>query len=253
LAPRLLQKLVFRSDLGHRSQVKNRQHDPITPAPAAEEAQVAARRLREERNEVANTLTHGIGLLLSLGGLFLLLYLSIARGEAKHIVSFAIYGTCLVLAYLASTIYHAARCHRRKRRLQLLDHCSIYLLIAGSYTPFLLVGLDGGGWGWSLFGVVWGIAIIGIAVKVRVSHHPGRFSTISYLLMGWLAIIAIKPLYDHLVIGAFILLVLGGVSYTVGVYFFAHDHKHLHHAVWHCFVLAGSVLHFLAVAIYLTP
>ena len=229
--------------------------DPITSTPASEVAHTlgSLRRRRVVQNEFANTLTHGFGLLLSLCALVVLLYLAITRGGAMHIVSFAIYGTCLVLAYLASTFYHAARCPRRKMQLRLLDHCSIYLLIAGSYTPFLLVGLHGGGWGWSLFGVVWGIAIIGIIVKIRISHRPSRFSTLSYLAMGWLGLVAIKPLYEQLVTGAFVFLVLGGVCYTAGIYFFARDHKHMHHAVWHVFVLAGSALHFLAVAIYLTP
>jgi hemolysin III len=227
----------------------------IISAPATEEALLleSLRRRRAIQNEFANTLTHGVGLLLSLGGLVVLLYLAITRGGAMHIVSFAIYGTCLVLAYLASTFYHAARCRRRKLQLRMLDHCSIYLLIAGSYTPFLLVGLHGGVWGWSLFGVVWGIALVGIAMKIMVSHQSSRLSTWSYLAMGWIALVAIKPLYEQLVMGAFVFLVLGGVSYTVGVYFFARGHKHMHHAVWHLFVLGGSVLHFLAVAIYLSP
>ena len=228
-----------------------RDRDAGTPAPVAE-ARLQSRRRRAFHNELANTLTHGLGLVLSVCGLAVLLYLSITRGGVMHIVSFTIYGTCLVLAYLASTSYHATRCPRRKKRLQLLDHCSIYLLIAGSYTPFMLVGLEGG-WGWALFGIVWGIAILGIVVKIGVSQQPGRLSTISYLLMGWLAIVAIKPLYDKLVVGAFVFMILGGLSYTVGVYFFARDHKHLHHAVWHVFVLAGSALHFLAVALFLTP
>lgn len=231
------------------------QDDQSTWAQATEEAQLreSFRDRRVIHNEIANTLTHGFGLLLSLVGFVILLYLAITRGGVTHIVSFAIYGTCLVLAYLASTCYHAARSHRRKMRLRMLDHCSIYLLIAGSYTPFLLVGLHGGSWGWSLFAIIWGIAILGIAVKVTVSHESGRLSTLSYLAMGWLALVAIKPLYENLVTGAFVFLVLGGISYTLGVYFFARDHKHLHHAVWHLFVLAGSVLHFLAVALFLTP
>ena len=162
---------VFLPGLCHHDRVKLPEDDLIMSAPATEEAILleSLRRRRAIHNEFANTLTHGFGLLLSLGGLVVLLYLSITRGGAMHIVSFAIYGTCLVLAYLASTFYHAARCPRRKMRLRMLDHCSIYLLIAGSYTPFLLVGLYGDAWGWSLFGVVWGIALIGIAMKDRKS------------------------------------------------------------------------------------
>lgn len=229
--------------------------DLIISTPTTEEALLleSLRRRRAIHNEIANTLTHGVGLLLSLGGLVILLYLAITRGSTMHVVSFAIYGTCLVLAYLASTFYHAARCQRRKMQLRMLDHCSIYLLIAGSYTPFLLVGLDEGSWGWPLFGVVWGIALVGITMKVMVSHRSNRLSTWSYLAMGWIALVAIKPFYEQLVTGAFVFLVLGGITYTMGVYFFARDHKHMHHAIWHLFVLGGSVMHFLAVAIYLTP
>ena len=217
------------------------------------EAALAHRKRRTIHNEIANTLTHGAGFAMSLFGLVVLLYLAITHGGAMHIVSFAIYGACLVLSYLASTVYHATRSRRRKLRRRMWDHIAIYLLIAGSYTPFMLVGLNGGAWGWSLFGVVWGIAIAGIAMKVLVTHRPNRFSTTTYLMMGWLAVIAIKPLYDNLPTGAFVFLVLGGLAYTVGVYFFARDHKHMHHAVWHIFVVIGSVLHFLAIAFYLTP
>ena len=155
----------------------------------------------------------------------------------------------MVFLFGMSTAYHSVKRGVWKRRLQVLDHCAIYLFIAGSYTPFTLVALSGG-WGWSLFGVAWAIAILGIVVKVVVSSRPTRLSTGIYVLMGWMSLVAIVPLYQALGVGGFLLLLGGGLSYTAGVFFFQRDHRLFYHAVWHLFVLAGCAMHFSAMVFY---
>ncbi len=215
-------------------------------------------RLRKEgvtrrfHDEAANTLTHLAGLVLSLLGLAILLWISIPEGDAWRIISASVYGVSLVSLYGVSTLYHFTGNPRKKLRLRFWDHCAIYLLIAGSYTPFVLVSLRGG-WGWSIFGIVWAAAIAGILVKLCVSHRASRISTSLYLIMGWVAVLAIKPLWDALHLGGFILLVAGGLAYTAGTLFFALDHRRFFHAVWHLCVLSGSILHFLAVVLYVLP
>jgi hemolysin III len=202
--------------------------------------------------EIANSITHGLGLALSLAGLAVLVTLAALRGTAWHIVSCAVYGATLVILYAASTLYHGVRGPRVKRVLRVLDHSAIYLLIAGTYTPFALVTLRGA-WGWSLFGVVWGLALLGILWKVWFVDRFVIVSTTVYLLMGWLAVIAAKPLLAALPLGGIAWILAGGLCYTAGVVFFGWKKLPYAHAVWHVFVISGSVCHFLAVLLYVIP
>ena len=201
--------------------------------------------------EIANSVTHGIGAVLSLAGLIVLVVIAATGGTAWHIVACVVYGVCLLWLYLCSTLYHALPGVRTKRVFRILDHSAIYLLIAGTYTPFTLVNLRGV-WGWSLFGVVWTLAICGIVFK---SLYTGRLEMLSnavYLGMGWLAVVAIRPLLDVLPWEGFLWLLAGGLAYTAGLIFYA-SKKRYAHAVWHMFVLAGSVFHFCAVYRYVLP
>ncbi len=202
--------------------------------------------------EIANSLTHGFGLLLSVAGLVVLVVLAALRGTAWHIVSCAVYGATLVTLYSASTLYHGVRGARAKRVLRIIDHSAIYLLIAGTYTPFALVTLRGA-WGWSLFGVVWGLALLGILWKIWFVDRFTVVSTTVYLLMGWLAVIAAKPLWAALPAGGIAWILAGGSCYTAGVVFFAWRKLPYAHTVWHLFVVAGSICHFLAVLLYVIP
>ena len=202
----------------------------------------------EAREELANTLTHGVGVLAAvLGGIFLIVMASLTRDPWK-IVGASIFTATLILLYTASTLYHAARSPEVKRRLKILDHASIYLLIAGSYTPFTLVGLRGG-WGWSLFGVIWGLAVCGVVFKLFAA---GRFKLIStgiYVAMGWMVVIAIGPMIRQLDPSVLIWLFAGGLAYTGGTIFYHNRRLAYSHAVWHGFVLAGSVCHAVAVGL----
>ena len=204
------------------------------------------------RDEIANAVTHGIGFVLSLVGLALLLVFSIIKGDARHIASFTVYGACLVVTYGSSMLYHTEKSRRRKLRLRVLDHCAIFLLIAGSYTPFMVVALDSG-FGWVLLGVVWALAIAGICRKLFVSARPSGRSTMVYVALGWFSVLAIVPLYKALGWQGFLLLVAGGLAYTAGTFFFHQDHRRYFHAIWHLFVLTGSGLHFAAVMLFLVP
>ena len=202
--------------------------------------------------ELANSITHGLGIALSVAGLVILVVLSAIHGNAWHVVSCAIYGATMILLYTASTLYHSFQNPNVKRIMRVLDHSSIYLLIAGTYTPFTLVTLHGP-WGWSLFGVVWGLAMAGIAFKVYFTGRFPKISTIIYVGMGWIAVIAIKPLMDILPTGGLIFLFGGGLSYTFGVIFYVWHKLPYHHAVWHLFVLGGTVLHFFGILFYVVP
>jgi len=202
--------------------------------------------IRKDAEELVNSITHGVGLVLSVAGFVVLLTLAIMHGSALRIVSCAIYGCTLICVYAASTLYHGITSPRFKHALKIFDHCAIYLLIAGTYTPFLLVNL-GGGWGWSLLGVIWGLATAGILLKFWFVDHFKIFSTVVYLAMGWLAIIAVKPLLLHVSTPGIAWLVAGGLMYTVGVAFFAAPRLRYSHAIWHVFVMAGSVCHYTAV------
>jgi len=183
---------------------------------------------------------------MSITGLVILIVLAAMRGSAWRIVSCAIYGGTLVCLYAASTLYHGIPSARLKRALKIFDHCSIYLLIAGTYTPFLLVNLRGP-WGWSLFGVIWGIALAGIFFKFWFVDHFQILSATVYLLMGWLAVIAVRPILQLVPTTGLAWLAAGGLFYTVGVFFFAWKRIPYNHVIWHVFVLGGSTCHYLAV------
>jgi hemolysin III len=207
---------------------------------------------RHSLEEIANAITHGIGLLLSIAGFVVLLVLATLRGTAWHIVACSIYGATLICLYAASTLYHAVISPRVKRALRIFDHSAIYLLIAGSYTPFLLVSLRGP-WGWSLFGVIWGLALAGVLFKFWFVERFAILSTAVYIAMGWLVVIAAKPVSTHLSLTAMIWLLAGGLAYTGGVIFFAAKRIPYSHAIWHLFVLAGSFCHYFAVLSTVIP
>jgi hemolysin III len=209
-------------------------------------------KLRHSLEEIANAITHGIGLLLSIAGFVVLLVLAALRGTAWHIVACSIYGATLICLYTASTLYHAVISPRVKRALRIFDHSAIYLLIAGTYTPFLLVSLRGP-WGWSLFGVIWGLALAGVLFKFWFVERFAILSTAVYIAMGWLVVIAAKPVITHLPLTAIIWLLAGGLAYTGGVIFFAAKRIPYSHAIWHLFVLAGSICHYFAVLSTVIP
>lgn len=196
--------------------------------------------------EIANSLTHGVGLVLSVAGLTVLVTFAALRGDAWTVVGCAVFGTSLILLYTTSTLYHALQSPRRKALLRVLDHAAIFLLIAGSYTPFTLVSLRGP-WGWSMFGVVWGLAVTGIVLKLFFTGRFRVLSTLIYLFMGWIVLIAIRPLVAALPRPSLALLFAGGAAYSAGTVFYLWKRLPYHHAVWHLFVLAGSVCHFFAV------
>ena len=200
------------------------------------------------REEAANVATHAAGLLASVVGVGVLVYLGVSRGEGLHVASAGVYGATLVALYAASTLYHAFRRPGVKRVLRVLDHCAIYLLIAGTYTPFVLVGL-GGRLGWTLFGVVWAMAAAGIAFKVFATGRFAVISTAAYVAMGWLGVLALGPLIRSLSGAALMWLLAGGIAYTAGTFFY-HRRITYAHALWHVFVLAGSACHFVAIGLY---
>ena len=202
--------------------------------------------------EIANSITHGVGLLLAIAGLATLVAFAVLRGTAWHIVGCSIFGATLVLSYLTSTLYHSIPSARAKSILRIFDHCAIFLLIAGTYTPLMLVNLRGP-WGWSILGVVWGIATLGIIFKVTMLRKWTVVSVVLYVAMGWVVVVATKPLLSAVAPAGLLLLLLGGLAYTGGVIFYGLRRMPYHHAVWHLFVLAGSVLHFFAVLFYVIP
>ena len=196
-----------------------------------------------------NGISHLVGAALALAGLVVLVWFASLQGDPWKIVSFSIYGSSLFLLYAMSTLYHSLR-GRAKQIFQKLDHVAIYLLIAGSYTPFTLVTLRGA-WGWTLFVIIWGLAIVGIVVDSRHKEGSRALQMVIYLLMGWLVLVAMYPLIQALPAGALALLVLGGVFYTSGIIFYALDKRMKHaHGIWHLFVLGGSISHFLVMFFY---
>jgi hemolysin III len=202
--------------------------------------------------EIANAITHGIGAALAVAGLVVLLILASLHGGALEIVSLAIYGITLVLTYVSSTLLHAARTPRFKHACNLLDHASIYLLIAGTYTPFLLLGLRGA-WGWALFAVIWALAIAGVVLRLTWRRYGRRVAVPLYLGMGWLILVAIGPVWSSLGGAAVGWIAGGGIAYTVGVAFYVWDRLPFNHMIWHLFVLAGSALHFAGIMISVVP
>ena len=201
------------------------------------------------REELANSLTHALGAGLSAAGLAVLVGKAAHHGDAWQIVSTAIFGVSLVLLYSTSTLYHSFRAERLKQVLQKFDHAAIFLLIAGTYTPFVLVTLRGP-WGWSLFGVVWGLAVAGVTIKFWLAGRYRLVSTLIYLAMGWLVLVAIKPLVAALPAGGLRLLIAGGLCYTGGAAFYLWKRLPYHHAIWHLFVMGGSACHWSAVYLY---
>ncbi|MBK9653964.1 MAG: hemolysin III family protein [Rhodanobacteraceae bacterium] len=198
--------------------------------------------------ELLNALTHGAGAVVALAGAAVLITLASIYADRWAVIGASVYGASLLLLYVASTLYHAVSHVKIKARLKVFDHCMIYVLIAGTYTPFTLTSLRGP-WGWTLFGLIWGLALAGIVFKL---YYTGRFHWLStgiYLAMGWLVVIAIEPLMKALPQGAFAWLMAGGIAYTLGTVFYMSRRLPYAHAIWHGFVLAGSVCHFAAVLI----
>jgi hemolysin III len=202
--------------------------------------------------EVANVLTHGLGLVLSIAGFIFLVVLAFWNADVWHITSCIVYGLSLVTLYGASTAYHSAIAPHRKNFLRMMDHCGIYFLIAGSYTPFLLLVLrDGIGFG--MLAVVWAIAIFGITMSLIFRERVKNLGIVLYLALGWLGVIAIQPMYAALGLTPMLLIGAGGISYTAGMIFFGWKRIRHHHAIFHIFVLVGSVLHYIAIAGYIVP
>ena len=196
-----------------------------------------------------NAWTHLVGALLACAGAVWLLLLASLEGELRKIISVAIYGLALILLYSISTLYHSLR-GPKKRVMRKLDHLSIYLLIAGSYTPFCLVTLHGP-WGWGLFGIVWGLAVIGMLQEIKPRSEARVLSLVIYAVMGWIVLVAVKPLLAALGGAGFAWLLAGGICYTVGIVFFVFDDRFRHwHGIWHIFVMVGSLLHFIAILFY---
>ena len=201
------------------------------------------------RGERFNAWTHLVGALMSVVGVMVLVGMAIGMGDPWKIVSVSIFGATLILLYSASTLYHSVR-GRAKDILRKLDHLSIYLLIAGTYTPFCLVTLRGP-WGWTLFGVVWGLAVIGMLQEIKPRSDARIMSLVIYAVMGWVVVIAVKPLLDRIETAGFVWLVAGGLLYTLGIVFYAFDSRFRHwHGIWHLFVIGGSLAHYVAIAFY---
>ncbi len=207
---------------------------------------VQRQRLREE---IANGVTHGIGLLLAVAAVPVLIVLGALRGNAVHVAGFTVYGSSLVLVYASSTLYHAFQQPRLKHVFRILDHAAIYLLIAGTYTPVTLLSMNGP-WGWTLLTLVWALAVLGCVFKLFFVDRFEGFSTVLYLVMGWLVVLVIKPFLASVPTVPLLWLIAGGLCYTVGVVFFVWERLPYNHAVWHLFVIGGSACHYVAMLLY---
>ncbi len=219
----------------------------IQPEAASDPSRVYSR-----GEEIANWVTHGLGLIASIGALVLLVRFASLRGNTWHIISFTVFGVSLITLYAVSTLYHAWKSTGTKKLFRKLDRAAIFLLIAGTYTPFLLTNLRGP-WGWTLFGIIWGLSAVGIVVQLLYGNRFRYSSTLVYLIMGWLIVVAAKPLLAAVPHGSLWLLLAGGLCYTVGIIFYLWRKLKFHHAFWHSFVLGGSACHFLAVFLFLLP
>jgi hemolysin III len=206
--------------------------------------------LFDTKEEIANAITHGIGALLSIAALVLLVVMAAFQGSAWHVTGFTIFGSTMLVLYISSTLYHAFNNQRVKNLFRKFDHMSIFLLIAGTYTPFCLTVLNN--WiGWTVLGIVWSCAIVGIIIKAFHTGKHEKLSTFLYVMMGWIILPAVKPLYDAVSIEVFVFLMAGGACYTIGTYFFLKDTKRYYHSIWHVFVLSGTVAHFFSVLLLL--
>ncbi len=203
------------------------------------------------KEELVNSITHGVGAALGIAGTVVAIVWAALYGDAYSVVSASIYGAMLIILYTMSTLYHALTNKTAKRVFRIFDHCSIFLLIAGTYTPFTLGPLRGA-LGWTIFGIIWGMTALGVVLKSVNLEKFKVFSMICYIAMGWMIIIAIKPLLDAMGWTAMWLLIAGGISYTVGVIFFSMKAPYMH-GVWHLFVLGGSILHYFAILFYALP
>jgi hemolysin III len=202
--------------------------------------------------ELANALTHGLGIVLSIAALAVLSAYATLYGDVWAVVACSIFGASLILNYTASTLYHSVRGEQLKRRFRALDHSAIFLLIAGTYTPFMLVSLRSP-WGWSLLAVIWTTALLGIGLRLLLKGRFHGLVVSLYIAMGWAVVIAIKPMLEHVATGGLMLLAAGGLAYTFGVIFYKWKRLPYHHAIWHGFVLLGSALHFFSVLFYVIP
>ena len=200
------------------------------------------------REEIANSISHGLGLLLALVAFPVLVLAAIEGGSVYFLVGVCVFGATVVLLYLASTLYHSLTHEAAKRLFRLVDHTAIFLLIAGTYTPFAL-GVLRGPWGWSLLAAVWALAIVGITLKIRRRTRHSRISIVLYVIMGWLAVVAIKPILLMIPLPGIALILAGGIAYTGGLAFFAAQRRYSHF-IWHLFVIAGSTFHFFAILWY---
>jgi len=196
-----------------------------------------------------NVYTHALGLLLSIIGLILLIVKAINEESLLRLISFSIFGVSLIILYTASTLFHNSKDPKRRRQLNIVDHASIYILIAGSYTPFALITLKGS-LGWVIFGIVWAIAIIGIVLKLFYTGSFEKASTIAYVLMGWMVMIVIKPIINNISIEGFYWILAGGISYTIGAVLYSIQKIKYNHAIFHVFVLGGSICHFITIYYY---
>jgi len=202
--------------------------------------------------EIANSVTHGVGALLAFAGFVVLVVLAVRHGTAWHVVGCSIFGGTLLVLYTASTLYHSINHDRARPVLHVLDHSAIYLLIAGTYTPFMLVTLRGP-WGWSLLAVVWAACVAGISLRAALGHRMRILHTALYVAMGWVGIVAFRPMLHGLGVNGLLFVVAGGLTYTIGLVFYGSQRLPYAHAVWHVFVLAGSALHYVAVVAYVLP
>lgn len=202
--------------------------------------------------EIANSVTHGVGIVLAIAGLAVLVAFATLHGDAWHVVSCSIFGATLILLYTTSTIYHSLRAEGAKQLLRVLDHAAIFLLIAGTYTPFMLVNLRGP-WGWSLLVVIWGLAVAGIILRLFLRGRLHGVVVAIYVAMGWAIVVAVQPMLENVALGGLLLLAAGGLAYTGGVLFYRWKSLKYHHAIWHGFVLLGSALHFFSILFYVIP
>ncbi len=209
---------------------------------------IALKRHQTAGEEIANSISHGVGFISAIAVTPILIITAIPYGGAA-IVGASIFGSTMMVLYLSSTLYHAFPQSKTKRIFQIFDHSAIFLLIAGTYTPFTL-GLLRGGWGWTLFGIVWGVALCGVLIKSIVGTRHSRLSTALYLAMGWLVLIAVRPLWQRMPAWGLFWLLAGGIMYSVGVLFYSMDRFRFGHFIWHLFVLAGTACHVVAVLAY---